>query len=189
LSFFYNASQLSTDSQIGSALYVDFNDNRSWEPRLDAIPGAPGDRFAWVEFTAPELPPDYPFGTFPIDRRVVRDGDIVAGEVAYLDEIGITPIEQFVLPLIAPPGDYNRDGYVDVADYSVWRNSLGSTTSLAADGNLNGVVDQGDYDLWRVHFGSSVAGGGLAATAPEPTTLVLILSIWLGMFVLRQRFD
>src|SRR5262249_39970448 len=36
--------------------------------------------------------------------------------------------------VIAPlPGDYNGDGIVDAADYTVWTDSLGSTTNLAAD--------------------------------------------------------
>ncbi len=29
-----------------------------------------------------------------------------------------------------PDGDYNQDGVVDAADYTVWRNTLGSTTDL-----------------------------------------------------------
>jgi hypothetical protein len=43
------------------------------------------------------------------------------------------------------PGDYNGNGIVDAADYTVWRDSLGQTgTGLAADGDGNGVVDQAD---------------------------------------------
>lgn len=62
-------------------------------------------------------------------------------------------------------GDYNGDGIsngtddgsVDAADYSVWRNTLGSTTDLRADGDDDGVVDQDDYDIWRDHYGSSLS--------------------------------
>lgn len=177
LSFFYNASQLSTDSRIGSAFYVDFNGNRSWEPRLDAIVGAPGDRFAWTTFTAPSLPDEYPFATFPIDRRVVRDGDIVAGETAYIDEIAITPIELFALPTLAPAGDYNRDGVVDAADYSTWRDTLYSTTDLDADGDQDDVVGQGDYDVWRENFGLALGmGAAFPGSVPEPSSLVLSLA-------------
>ena len=38
-------------------------------------------------------------------------------------------------------GDYNGDGVVDAADYTFWRDRVGSTTDLRADGNGNGVVD------------------------------------------------
>ena len=54
------------------------------------------------------------------------------------------------------PGDYNGDGEVNSADYTVWRNSLGQTgSSLAADGSgptpgiPDGVVNQFDYSFWK----------------------------------------
>jgi hypothetical protein len=79
--------------------------------------------------------------------------------------------------LMAPPlpGDYNHDGMVDSADYSVWRDSLGSTTKLAADGNGNGIIDAGDYDLWLSQFGRAVAGSGATATVPEPASWLALL--------------
>ena len=55
-------------------------------------------------------------------------------------------------------GDYNYDGLVDASDYTLWRDKLGSTTNLAADGNGNGVVDAGDFIAWSSHFGQSVGG-------------------------------
>ncbi len=50
-------------------------------------------------------------------------------------------------------GDYNGDGVVDAADYTVWQDTKGSTTDLRADGNGDGVVDAADHDLWKAHFG------------------------------------
>jgi len=55
---------------------------------------------------------------------------------------------------IAPIGDYNLDGQVDSADYTVWRDSLGSTTALAADGNGDHLVNDVDYGIWKAHFGT-----------------------------------
>ena len=52
-------------------------------------------------------------------------------------------------------GDYNGDGSVDAADYTVWRDSLGSETNLAADGNHNGVVDTDDRIVWVQNYGVS----------------------------------
>ena len=87
--------------------------------------------------------------------------------------------------LIAPlTGDFNHDGYVDAADYTIWRHSFGSTTNLAADGNINGLVDTGDYDLWRANFGHTAgSGSGVEANAavPEPAMFVQLI---VGMLVM-----
>jgi hypothetical protein len=54
------------------------------------------------------------------------------------------------------PGDYNADGTVDLADYTVWADSYGQTGSdLPADGNEDGVVDLADYTVWADHFGQT----------------------------------
>lgn len=77
--------------------------------------------------------------------------------------------------------DFNADGTVDAADYSVWRDSFGQTgEGLAADANGDNEIDEADYARWRKYFGASAGGGaGGAATsqgvaAPEPSTTVLI---------------
>ena len=73
------------------------------------------------------------------------------------------------------PGDYNRDGAVDAADYVIWRKSNGQTGwGLAADSDLNGRIDGADFDFWMSRFGLS-SGSGSAATIPEATTIMLIL--------------
>ncbi|MEN1678160.1 MAG: hypothetical protein AAGJ46_01095 [Planctomycetota bacterium] len=68
-------------------------------------------------------------------------------------------------------GDYNSNGFVDAPDYTVWRDSLGSTTELAADGNGNGIVDEADYALWRDTFGAEV---GVPVAVPESRSLLLL---------------
>ena len=65
-------------------------------------------------------------------------------------------------------GDYNHDGVVDAADYSVWRDTLGSTSSLAADGNNNHVIDSGDYTIWKTNFGNRGSGAASDISVPEP---------------------
>jgi hypothetical protein len=79
------------------------------------------------------------------------------------------------------PGDYNQDGKVSAADYTVWRNNLGSVASLPND-DTNGVGAD-DYLRWKTHFGEMVggAGGGSAGSpystvaVPEPATVLLFL--------------
>ena len=65
---------------------------------------------------------------------------------------------------------------VDAADYTVWRDNLGSTTALAADGDSNGTIDAGDYAVWRANFGRSLGAGLNTAAVPEPPTVVLLVS-------------
>ncbi len=75
-------------------------------------------------------------------------------------------------------GDYNADGRVDAADYTVWRDLLGSTgTFLAADGNGDLDVDGDDYAVWRSNFGNSITATlNIGGNVPEPSTTFIILA-------------
>ena len=78
-------------------------------------------------------------------------------------------------------GDYNQNGIVDVADYTVWRDALGqSGIGLAADGDGDQMITEADYGIWKTNFGHHAGGGaGVNANAavPEPATMVLIAGI------------
>lgn len=84
------------------------------------------------------------------------------------------PIHSYAFAALT--GDYNNNGVVDAADYTVWRDTFGSTIDRRADGDNNGVVNAADYDVWAM---SLVAGSGAAASSsqgvPEPTAAVLLL--------------
>jgi PEP-CTERM motif len=90
-------------------------------------------------------------------------------------------------------GDYNGNGIVDAADYTVWRDESGhSGAGLAADGTgpggaPDGVVDQLDYDLWKANFGNHAGAGASTNTAvPEPATLWMLLAGILTMCCRRR---
>ncbi len=65
------------------------------------------------------------------------------------------------------PGDFNRDGNIDIADYITWRNQLGESDLIpqaGADANGDGMITVADYLVWKRHFqlefvmpGSSIA--------------------------------
>jgi hypothetical protein len=89
-------------------------------------------------------------------------------------------------------GDYNRNGIVDAADYTVWRNSLGQTgVSLAADGNGDNIVTRLDYDVWKMSFLEALAGGtgvgGFIQFVPEPNGLLLSLVSAAAFALFRRR--
>ena len=85
-------------------------------------------------------------------------------------------------------GDYNRNGIVDAADYTVWRNTMGqSGIALAADGDGNGIVDAGDYSVWKSNFGTHAGSASLAGgEIPEPPTAILAVIGAVGLLWRRK---
>lgn len=74
------------------------------------------------------------------------------------------------------PGDYNSDGSVDAADYTVWRDNLGSATALPNDSTPGVAAD--DYDRWKSNFGSqAVTAAPPSAAVPEPAALALAVAV------------
>jgi hypothetical protein len=89
---------------------------------------------------------------------------------------------------VALIGDYNADGTVDAADYSVWRNTLGDEgDGLAADGDGDRRIDEDDYGIWKRNYGRSAAGGGGGSHVPEPTTIALLLIAVFGIAKMQAR--
>lgn len=68
-------------------------------------------------------------------------------------------------------GDYNFDGLVDAADYTVWRDRSDAGLPLPNDTTPESV-SIADYDLWRSNYGGPTAA---ALAAPEPTAAVLLI--------------
>lgn len=77
------------------------------------------------------------------DRLFFRSTTPAAGQELYSLSLATPP---------ATPGDYNRNGIVDLADFEVWRKDFGSAINLAADGNNDGVIDAADYSYWRTRY-------------------------------------
>lgn len=81
------------------------------------------------------------------------------------------------LHVVAPSaaGDYNADGLVDAADYTVWRDSYGfSGAQLLADGDNDGTIGDGDFVVWRDAYEAAFEQG---QTVPEPLTALLLLAV------------
>ena len=98
---------------------------------------------------------------------------------------------ELAIVAVALPGDYNNDGLVDAADYTVWRDTAGQEgPGLAADGNHDEHVDEQDYALWKTNFGTTATGGSSAAqtaAVPEPQSLILAAGLISGVISLCRR--
>ena len=76
------------------------------------------------------------------------------------------------------PGDFNGNRVVDAADYTVWRDGLGS------------IYTPADYDVWKTHYGqaggSGSEGPSLGTAVPEPRTLTIFLAAALCVLFVRM---
>ena len=117
------------------------------------------------------------------------------GSILLTDNQGIfSSLTVLIHPQATLAADYNANGVVDAADYTVWRDSFGqSDAGLPADGNANGQVDVDDYDFWRAEFGTGFprdgAGSGSPAgdSVPEPTSCVSYLMAAAPLLVRRKK--
>ncbi len=145
-------------------------------------------------------------GGFTVFGRVLGDGMDIVDAIAALPRVNAgspfdnlpvidwNPVNNImdenlvnittIIELTFDDADYNFDGIVDAADYSVWRDSLGSTTQAEADGNGNGIVDQADYDLWVSNFAVTSFSNSTSAAVPEPAAIFMVLS---GIALMRCR--
>lgn len=112
--------------------------------------------------------------TFDVITHEDRGGEFTTINlpIGYVWEIDYTT-EAVVLEVtgLGLTGDFNSDGAVDAADYTVWRDGYGTT------------YDDTDYVLWKSNYGATLAG--LAASVPEPSTLLLMAIAGLGVGRLR----
>ncbi len=70
-------------------------------------------------------------------------------------------------------GDFNGDGTVDAADYTVWR-------------DMGGTPEK--YAEWKMHFGESAINGGSGSFAvPEPSGMLLLVIGVVGVLAPGRR--
>ncbi|MCI0492962.1 MAG: hypothetical protein L0Z07_08500, partial [Planctomycetes bacterium] len=66
-------------------------------------------------------------------------------------------------------GDYGRNDEVDAADYTVWRDRLGTSLTLPNDPTPD-IVDESDFAAWKNNFGM-MAGSALVAESLRDSAL------------------
>ena len=86
---------------------------------------------------------------------------------------------QFVTEAAGLPGDYNQNNKVDAADYTIWRDRLGSRHG-AAESTITPGVGADDYTLWKKNFGQQLRQR-LARAAPRFRNRTLCLLLVAGL--------
>lgn len=104
-------------------------------------------------------------------------------------------LEFLLTDQIALDGDYNNDGIVDLADYTVWRNNVGAPFGTLPNDSTGNTIGAEQYQNWKSAFGTSAIPGevefrrgtviyevrhaGLlvaTSTVPEPASVLLLAS-------------
>jgi hypothetical protein len=126
---------------------------------------SPGEPLDWIEFTF--------YNTL--------------SEEGFETDLFIKSIEIFTDETAAVPGDYNEDGTVNAADYTVWRDKLGQSVQLANEvaGVTPGMVTPEDYDAWRIRF-ANTSGAAAGGAVPEPATIAYLVAAAAGVVALRR---
>jgi hypothetical protein len=110
------------------------------------------------------------------------DFDYVIQDVS----LGVSDI-RIVSPRTQLPGDFSGDGFVDAADYALWRGRVGMPSIGFANDTIGGIVGQPHYAAWRANFGNS--SGSVAAQSavvvPAPQAGQLVAGVVVLMLLCR----
>ena len=85
-------------------------------------------------------------------------------------------------------GDYNADGVVDAADYTLWRDNLGASPGTLVNDANGGVIGATQYATWRANFGNTLPPAAVQTTGvPEPASVALCGLLAALLFGVRRR--
>ncbi len=104
----------------------------------------------------------------PVHHYAYFGTDTNAGQVAKIE---------IPVPFLA--GDFNDNGFVDGADYVVWRKNVGQLPGTLPNDNTGVAIGDNQYRLWRSNFGNPLGSGSAlsSTTVPEPDS-GLTLVVW-----------
>ncbi|WP_442481382.1 PEP-CTERM sorting domain-containing protein [Aeoliella sp. SH292] len=205
-------AQIVNDTAINETVVLEYYEIRSAGGRLNAnswnpLDTGPKDANFWEVLGTPSSQMLAEFNL--TGEQGLNDGNSLFLGAAYQTGVGQTPLEfkyrdalsgqmrtgnvEFTtIESPSTPGDYNGDGVVNLADYTVWRDNLGAAEGslLAGNGDGSGTVDAGDYSRWKQNFGAGVGGGSGSLQAPsavpEPGSIALLATLAGTVFVTRK---
>lgn len=89
------------------------------------------------------------------------------------------------------PGDYNNDGVVDLADYTVFRDALGEPATALPHNNIDpGPIGEAHFNTWLTYYGMNsptLGAGVIQAEVPEPASIRLLACAVLGLAVVARN--
>ena len=159
-----------------------------------------GDLDSLLQFYNEQLPTTDPRYRYGMVRVSGDDPSWVPGDAGLVDHLfllfGLVESldADFFSDRLFPsllPGDFNLDGLVDAADFTIWQDTHGSTSDLRADGDMNGVVGPEDYLLWRDHFGTTHRSGGSFYIVAEPDhgNAWPMVVVWVALCHFRRQHN
>ncbi len=114
-----------------------------------------------------ELDDAHPAIGQPLAVRWTNRAESIGGgsNNAYLDNVRLV----YSLPN-GLAGDYNDDGVVDTADYTVWRDRRGAAAGSLPNDIDGGLIGEAQYSTWKAQFGARLRpqAAGSGASVPEP---------------------
>lgn len=84
------------------------------------------------------------------------------------------------------PGDYNNDGTVNLADYTVWRDNVGAAAGTLANDPSGVAIGPAQYNTWTTNFGASTPATAVSAV-PEPISATLMIAGSIGFVVAASQ--
>ncbi|TWT85668.1 hypothetical protein Pla123a_04750 [Posidoniimonas polymericola] len=141
----------------------------------------------------PGLTPDLPF---LLSKRNVNLSGILSDGTHFSFDLNadgqapfqFSPDAKLTLALVAPlPGDYNADGVVDAADYSVWRDNRDAPAGTLPNDPSGEPIGAAQLVAWRANYGAGLSTPA-AASVPEPGNLLaMLVVVGLGARLIRHR--
>lgn len=126
--------------------------------------------------------------TFGQSYSILTAGAAVSGAFGEVNTNGPAMIARsvaggVVLELLSGlAGDFNNDGAVDGADYTLWASNLGSPASVLLNTGEADTVNSALYTVWRDNEGTTLPA--TANAVPEPAGVLLVLG---GLMTLVKR--
>jgi hypothetical protein len=114
------------------------------------------------------------------------------GQVTYRFRLadGRSGIALWSMPEVEPlPGDYNSDGTVDAADYTLWRDNLGAEAGTLPNDTTGEAIGVAQYQQWRQNYGNSNVGSAVVPSVaiPEPASAAMLVAAFVLLCVVGGR--